>query len=178
MPEAPFASNTSFEWSQPEAFRRAHLLTANGLNVGSLNFEKGSGSLATAACAGDAWSFKRVGFLSPRVSIRKAGSDSDLAVFTPTWSSGGTVEFAGGRRFGLRCLSFWGCDWAFEDEQGQPVVTLHGPKGFLKSGGESRVTDVGAGLQETPLLLMLLWYVRLLANEDMAATTAVMACCG
>ena len=178
MPDQLSLAHTTLAWSQPKSFQRFHELTANGETAGSLAFETSLGSLATAAYGHSRWTFKRVGFFSPRITIREAGAPNDLAVFTPTWTGAGSVEFATGRRFRMRSLSFWGTEWAFEDEQGNAIVTLHGPQGILKTGGESVVTDAGAGLAETPVLLLLLWYVRLLANEDAAAAGAVVACCG
>jgi hypothetical protein len=173
------AVGTRFEWRQPEAFRRFHELTADGRTVASLRFEKGCGTLATAAYGDARWTFKRSGFWSPRVSVREPGSQTDLAVFTPRWTGGGELAFAAGRRFQLKSLSFWGGEWAFETEDGSEVVSVHGPHGLVRNSGEAALGLSAARLPETPILLLLIWYLRLLMQDDAAATTAATAvCCG
>src|SRR5271169_4895055 len=102
------AVGRQFEWRQPEVFRRFHELMADGRTVASLRFEKSCGTLATAEYGEARWTFKRTGFWSPRVSVRQAGSEADLAIFTPRWTGGGGLAFAAGRKFQLRSLSFWG----------------------------------------------------------------------
>jgi hypothetical protein len=57
-----------------------------------LRWAKRWGSLATGESADRYWSFKRVGFLRPRITIREAGSDSNVAVFSYQ-SLKGTVDF-------------------------------------------------------------------------------------
>ena len=131
------AVGTRFEWRQPEAFRRYHELMADGRNVASLRFEKGCGTLATAEYGDAQWTFKRSGFWSPRVSVRQAGSQTDLAVFTPRWTGGGELAFAGGLKFPLKSLSFWGGEWAFETEDGSEVVSVRGPHGLVRNSGEA-----------------------------------------
>jgi hypothetical protein len=65
-----FASNGPLVWSQPKAMRREYQLSNGNELVGWLRFEKFSGSLATAEVASQNWTFKREGFLHPRVTVR------------------------------------------------------------------------------------------------------------
>lgn len=159
------------EWRQTESFHRAYQLTLDGQEVAALRFEKSCGSLATGQSPQGRWTFKRTGFLSPKVSVREAGSDSDIAVFTPSWGGGGWVAFRSGRRYHLRHKNFWATEWAFESEDGAPVVALAGPHGLFKHGGNASVSPAAAGLAESTVLLLLIWYVRVLMNEDAAAVT-------
>ena len=173
------AVGTRFEWRQPEAFRRFHELLADGNTVASLRFEKSCGTLATATYGDTRWTFKRSGFWSPSVSVREAGSDYDLAVFTPRWTGGGELAFTNGRRFQLRSVSFWGGEWAFETEEGSEVVSVHGPHGMVRACGEASLGLPAGSIPETPVLLLLIWYLRLLMQEDAsAATAATVVCCG
>lgn len=173
------AVGARFEWRQPEAFRRYHELLADGQTVASLRFEKKCGTLATAEYGDARWTFKRTGFWSPRVTVRQPGSETDLAIFTPRWSGGGELAFAAGRKFQLKSLSFWGGEWAFETEDGSEVLSVRGPHGLVRNSGEASLGLAAASLPETPILLMLIWYLRLLMLEDAAATAgAVVVCCG
>jgi hypothetical protein len=167
------AASSQLLWTQPKSFSRFHELTASGELVGSLRFEKRSGSSAVANYGEAGWTFKRVGFFSPRVTVREAGSEVDLAVFTPSWTGAGTLQFASGRNYKLKPVDFWHTEWAFLGESGEPAVTLHGPHGLLKHGGETRIADDQADSLDTPVLVLMIWYLRLLMNEDAGAVAAI-----
>ena len=165
------------EWRQPKAFQRYYEFMTDGELAATLRFEKSCGTLATAEYGGHRWTFKRTGFWSPAISVREAGSDTDAAVFSPRWKGGGEVIFRSGRRFVLKSVSFWGGEWAFETEEGSEVVSLHGPHGLFHNQGDASL-GLGAGARsETPVLLLLIWYLRLLMQAD-AASAAAVACCG
>jgi len=99
-----------------------------------------------------------------------------LGIFTPGWPGSGWVAFASGRRYQLRSKNFWGTEWAFEAEDGTATTTLSGPHGFIKHGGSARVSQSAANLPETPVMLLLIWYVRVLMNEDAGAAAVIVAC--
>jgi hypothetical protein len=164
------------EWRQPEARHRLYQLTRNGETIATLRFEKFSGSLATGEYAQKQWTLKRTGFLSPRVLVREAGSEVDLAIFTPGWTGQGWLMFNSGRRYHLRSTNFWQTEWAFDAEEGSPAVILTGPHGVFKQGGRATVTESSASLPETPVLLLLIWYLRILMNEDASAVAVIAAC--
>ena len=167
------AAGLQWKWRQPEVFRRFHELNCNEEVVCTLQFAGGCGSLATAESAHGSWTFKRGGFLTPRITVRKAGDAADTAVFFPKWTGGGELRFADGSTYTLKCLSFWGGDWAFENSQGESLISLHGPQGFLKSHGEIVVNAAGDAAR--PVLLAALgWYIRLLMIED-SATAAIIS---
>ena len=166
------------EWVQRDAFRRVHQLILNGREISALRFEKSLGSLATGECGPSTWTFKRTGFLSPRVSVREAGSDTDIAIFTPSWTGSGWVAFSSGKRYHLRPTNFWGSEWAFATADGTPVIAVRGPHGFCKQGGYATVAQSVAGLPEAPVLLLLIWYLRLLMNEDASVVAATVIASG
>ena len=164
------------EWRQPEALQRLYQLARNGDVIATLRFEKRSGSLAAGQYGQSNWTLKRTGFLAPRVLVREAGSDIDLAVFTPRWTGSGWLAFASGRRYQLRSTNFWQTEWTFEAEDGTPVVVLTGPHGMFKQGGHAKVSESAASPPETSVLLLLIWYLRILMNEDASAVAVVVAC--
>jgi len=157
------------EWHQPEALRRRYELSAGERTIGSVRFESGFGSLATAEFGELAWTFKRTGFFSPKITVRAAGSDVELAVFSPGWMGSGWLVFSSGRRYHLRHTNFWATEWVFEAEDGSAAVTLSPKAAFFKQGGKASLSAGAAGLEEAPILLLLIWYVRVLMNEDAAA---------
>jgi len=158
------------EWKQPQVMRRFFTLTGESGEIASLRFE--SMTKATGECAGGKWTFKRTGFLSPKITVRAAGSDVDLAVFTPSWMGSGSVVFATGARYILRSTNFWRTEWTFETEDGRALATLSGRPHLFKQGGIATVTQ--ADLADTPVLLLLMWYVRVLIYNEEAAGAAIM----
>jgi len=168
---------TEFEWRQPKATERAYELTSGEKEFGRLRFEKSSGSLASGSTGNHHWTFKRSGFLSPRVTVRESGSEIDLASFVPTWTGSGWLQFSSGKRYHLRSTNFWSTEWSFEDESGNRVVSLTGPHGLFKHGGHAAVASSFTGQPETLVMLLLIWYLRVLMNED-ASAVAVIATVG
>src|ERR1039457_7428043 len=80
--------------------------TDNGREIATLRFESSCGSLATGECGQARWTFKRTGFLSPKISVREAGSETNIALFTPGWMGSGWVVFSSGRHYHLRHTNF------------------------------------------------------------------------
>lgn len=166
----------TLEWRQPAALQRFYQLTQDGSEIATLRFEKAYGSLATGEYGQARWTLKRTGFLSPKISVRDAGSETDIALFTPGWTGSGWVVFGSGRRYHLRHTNFWGTEWAFEGEDGKAALTLSGSQGFFKQCGTATVAEAAVGLPETSVMLLLIWYLRVLMNEDASAGAAVVAC--
>ena len=91
----------------------------------------------------------------------------------------GWVVFSSGRRYHLRHTNFWGTQWALESLPGDDrsaVITLSANQGFFKQGGTVAVAQSADGLPETPVMLLLIWYLRVLMNEDASAGAVVVAC--
>ena len=162
-------SSRKLVWKQTRALKRVYELKADGEDVAALRFDTGFGSRATGETAKGKWTFKRVGFLTPRVTVREAGAEADLALFVPNLGGGGVVTFVSGSRFTLKSLNFWGTEWAFLREDRSTALSLRGPRGMVRRGGEMTVSAEAAALSETPILALLAWYVRLLAHADEAA---------
>ena len=114
------------------------------------------------------------GFLSPKISVREPGSESDSAVFTPGWTGRGWVVFGSGPRYRLRHTDFWGSQWSFETADGAACHTRRHSR-FLQEGGAAMVSPSAAGLPESPVLLLLIWYVRLLMHADTEGGAVVAA---
>jgi len=86
-------------WVQLHAIKHEFELRSGDELCGTLYWEKAFGSLASVTSEDGEWTFKRVGFLNPRVTVRQPGSDLDIAIFKPGWTGSGSLEFPSGRRF-------------------------------------------------------------------------------
>ena len=162
-------------WSQPEALMRKFELKRDEVPVGRLEFETMCGSRASAEVGSQSWTFKREGFLSPRVTVRAPNSEENLAVFQPRWSGAGILEFASGRRVEWRQTSFWGGVWAFLAEDGRTLIRFGLRNGLLKTSAVVEIDPADAGAPEVFLLAALGWYLMVLTAEDAVAVSSLVA---
>lgn len=156
-------------WIQPAARRREHELRAGDEVVATLRFQRGS--LADAEAQGHHWTFKRQGFWQPRVTVRVAGSDADVAIFRPHWAGGGTLELADGRTARLASANFWQSEWIWQ-EKDHPLIRFKGRHGIVKAKGAVEIQPDAATLPDVPLMTLLGWYLILLHAEDAAAASS------
>jgi hypothetical protein len=156
-------------WMQPAVRKREHELRAGDDIVATLRFQRGS--LADAEADSEHWTFKRQGFWHPRVTVRVAGSDADIAVFHPHWAGGGTLELADGRAVRLSSANFWQSEWVWQ-EKDQPVIRFKGRHGIVKAKGAVEILAGAAGRPDLPLLILLGWYLILLHAEDAAVASS------
>ena len=93
-------------WKQPKATHQIFELKNNGDLLGKVVFPKSVGSLAEAETSDGKWTFKRVGFFTTRITIRKSGEEEDIAVFRPNLiARSGSLEFSAvGYRQGLKVV--------------------------------------------------------------------------
>jgi hypothetical protein len=145
--------------------------------LGRLSWKSFCGTHATAECADGAWSFKRVGFLDPRVTVRERGSEEDLAVFRPRFTGNGLLEIRGGPILEWRGTDFFASRWGFFGAGGGPILSVQaaGPRGWkdlLRTGGLVEVGAGGPDLGEFPLCVLLSWYLFVLIQQDTAASSA------
>jgi hypothetical protein len=165
-------------WIQPKALERRFELRAEDDLVATLRFETAFGTLATAQAAGASWTFKRVGFLNPRVTVREAGTELDLAIYQPKFWGDGWLVFPGGRVFHWKSTNFWGTQWGFADSYEDLLFALKPgvdkPKlsNLFKTQALVEVESQAYALPELSLLVLLGWYLVILHQDDVAAASA------
>jgi hypothetical protein len=162
-------STNSLTWFQLRGPGREFELKADDLVYANLKWEKLFGSLATAATAQGTWTFKRVGFFKPSITIRVPGSEQNAAVFSPGWTGAGTLEMADGRKLKWTNKDFWHSTWGFVDEAGEDVLVFKSSPGLLKLTVQ---VDIKKETAESALLAALGIYLLILMNDDLSATSA------
>ncbi len=155
-------------WQQPARSKRAFELRAGDEVVATLRFARGS--LAEAEAANHRWTFKREGFWHPRVTVRVEGSDTDVAVFKPSWSGGGTLERPQ-EPVKLIAANMWHSQWVWQVTKDVPLVHFKSHQGFFKTSAEVEVSRGAVDPADVPLLVLLGWYLILLFAEDAAAAS-------
>jgi hypothetical protein len=169
MEKLRHGSINSLTWVQLRGPGREFELKSGDLVFATLKWEKLFGSLATAATAEGAWTFKRVGFFKPSITIRALGSEQNVAVFSPGWTGAGTLEFANGLKLKWTNRDFWHSIWGFLDETGEDVLVFKSSPGLLKLTVQ---VDIKRDTPENAVLAAMGMYLLILMSDDLSATTA------
>lgn len=165
------AVQSQLEWVQPRALEMFYELRSDAGPIATLGFRSSFGSLATAESAGGCWTFKRVGFLQTRATIRACGSDVEIATFrNNTWSGGGTLTLADGREF-LATTNVWQNKLDLQTAAGDVLVHLH-TRGFWKSSAAVEVTAAGRQMPELPWVALFAWYLVVMLQMDAGGVAA------
>jgi hypothetical protein len=172
-----FAGST-LEWTQPKSFERFYELRVGETRLATLSFRSSFGTLAVVETSEGKWTFKRVGFLNPKITVRIAGSDEDLAVYHPKFWGDGILAFRSGPNFAWRPTNFWATDWAFADAEDKLVLDLKAgvAKEKLRDIFKIQCTVELAQVQRygdlIPVLIPLGMYLLILHHQDAAAAAA------
>jgi hypothetical protein len=130
----------------------------------TLEFETTTGSLATGEAAKGRWTFKRVGFFRPCISVRPLGLETDVALFRE-----GRVHFAGGRAFLWKPTRLGGKEMGFEDQKGRRLLRLKPRFGLRKYEADLQIEPASTEGMELAILVLLSWHISLLHQKDVEA---------
>ena len=159
-------------WRQPSGWSRKFELRSGETLVATLEFQSAFGSLAVGTVSDAQWTLKRQGFFNPQATIRKAGSDENLGVYTPNWTGHkGVLTLNDGSSLRLKSTNFWGWEWAWHDEADKPLVRFHN-RGLLRHGADVEVEPEARRRPDLSLLVTLGWYLLFLYQQDSAAVVA------
>jgi hypothetical protein len=149
---------------------RSYELKLNGEVVATLQRPSAWSCNFRAETQDGRWTFRRGGFLGTGAEMVDATSERRLATFKSAWAGGGTLTFADGQTFHLRCKGLWRPAWIVTTESGHLVLQLH-------SRGKTVELGPGAGLSVSRLSLLIAfaWYRVLQAEEDAAAVAVMVA---
>jgi hypothetical protein len=162
-------------WTHHRVLRCDYDLYAGDAVVATLRWGRMIGSLATAAAAEGSWTFERSGFLRPRVTVRVAGTQTDLAILKPHWPADATLEFGDGRRYRWTHAGFWRTEWIFATEAGEALVRVK-PRFALRGNAADVAIEPSAGNNpDLSLLVTLAWYLVVLMSQHAGGVTAAAA---
>lgn len=159
-------------WNQPSPFKEEYELLSGDDLLGRLHFRSSWGTLAVAESASGCWTFKRVGFFSTRVTIRRCDSETELASFrNNTWSGGGTLEMGDGRIF-RASTNFWQTKLELVTEQDEVILRYSDIGGFFRRSANLTIDPSAGRVAELDWVVMLSWYLMVMMYRDSAAAAA------
>jgi hypothetical protein len=165
-------ASLSPEWVGHGLLKRSYELRSGEVTFATLRWEKAFGSRAQAETAEATWTFKRVGFFKPSITVRVPDSEADLAVFHPDWFGNGAVEFPSGSRWKWKSLSMWRSRFGFVTAAGEPLIEFKVRTLHIPLVATVVVSAEAEKLAELPMLVTLGWYVTVLTFDDMSAAAA------
>jgi hypothetical protein len=163
------APNGIFRWSVRPG--RSFVLEAESAEFGMLAFSGKSGSLAKGLTAHGEWTFKREGFLYPRITVRSTGADSNCGALTLSANGNGKLSLGKGEEFNFVIGGWLQNHWSFSRGIAEIVR-------FSRDGSSADVEVVNPTVTpETLSVLVLLgWYAPLLAADEAAVVATISAC--
>ena len=176
------ASDRPLLWVQMKAAVHSYQLrTEDGETIARLRLEKTSGTLAAGQINGESWTFKRVGFFNPRVTIRQSGSDANMALYEPRFWGDGVLRFEDGHEFKWRSTNFWSTQWAFMTPEELTIFTFrpakeNGWKDIFTTQAAVEITTDGRKEKNLGLLLLFGWYLVIMHEQETATGAAVATC--
>jgi hypothetical protein len=167
-------------WIHPKLLERRFELRAEDDLFATLEFETALGSLATAKAAAGNWTFKRVGFFRPQVTVRVQSAEDNLAIYRPKWAGAeGVLEFADGETFVWKLANFWATRYEIADTEGNSLVSYKSkvdkPSDLLKDQAQVEMSPQAREMGKLALLLLIGWYLIILQQEDVRATATAVA---
>ena len=141
-------------------------LVSGGEVVGTLRWDRGWSALATGESSEGRWTFKRVGFLTPKIMVRAPSSQANSATLTLAWRGGGVIDLATGESFRLAPKGFWRSEWVLTDSDERSLMTLRPSFAWGKAGASVEVEPAALSIRELSLLVVLCWYSVLLTCYD------------
>ena len=167
------APNGNLRWT-PRPGRTFILLaetdTHEERETGRLFFSGKSGSLAKGQTAHGEWSFKREGFLHPRITVRTTGTEDNCGSLVLSANGNGKLTLTWGEEFNFVTGGWLKSNWSFQRGIAEVVR-------FARDGSSADVEILQPKLApETLSVLVLLgWYAPLLAADEAAVIASVVS---
>lgn len=153
-------------WTPALSWKRKFRLQCAEATYAALQWETASGSLVCARTASRVFTIERPQGSSPNVRIREAEGCRELGEFVADWREGGKLSLCTGRRWLWRPETTELTRWSFRDSHGRPGLELCVDAMQLAPTGTQRLTEEGAEAPEGELLVLLGWYLVVVALDD------------
>jgi hypothetical protein len=161
-------------WMQP-TLRRSYELRAGKDIFATMVFKTELGSLATVKSLEKTWTFKRVGFFKPRITVREKDTETDLLVYSPQWGSAdGVFEIVDGDTYVWKLANHWATQYQVVDLEGEPLISytskIDRVSDLIKDQAK---VEIGKEMQNGSHLILLIaigWYLIVLQQGDVMET--------
>src|SRR5919205_3856272 len=99
MPSIGAVITEELTWTRAGALQGTYELRAGTEVVATVRCAQWGGARAVVEAGDSCWTFRRVGFWHPRVTVREVGSETDLATFHARGMARGMLDLSPTHRF-------------------------------------------------------------------------------
>jgi hypothetical protein len=159
----PLASARSLRWNQAsQTDRRTFSLCDPQQEIyATLQFRNTSGSLGTGRTSEGEWTFKRVGFFKPRISVRPVSLKTPVAFFQRA-----RLHFGGGLVLRWNPTKGPEKERRFEDLEGRTVVRLQPEFADRTREAKVEIKAFSTPGAELSIAVLMSWYIVLLLQRQ------------
>lgn len=150
---------SALRWTRIPGEIHSSVLMADETAIATLEWKKPHGSLAIGQTKEARWSLKRAGFLHAHLTVRREGSEKDVARLVISWRDH-RIELSDGSAYDLKRASRLVPAWTISGTTTRtPLVEIEPVReGRRLEGAIYTVAPEGRGLPALPILLILSWY--------------------
>lgn len=156
-------------WIEPTGESRQYALRTACDEIGSLEFEPGSELHAVGELNGQRWTFESHDSMRSYVVVRAEGEREPIATVAPRRRGGCFVGFRNGARYCWNTRHLWSTTWCFWRESEDASVCVI-ENALSKRGARVKVCTEASHLPETPVLVLLGWFLEILLNKRLGTT--------
>lgn len=165
-------SGEKLTWIRESDDSRNFVLKAGQETVASLRWDKASGSLAIGESRGQRWTFKRVGYFHPHVTIRNFGEAAEMARVEVRGGGAGMIHFTDGERYNF-LANLWRAEWEWSTPSGATMIKFRRDFSIDERAGHVEIPKEHLSTIHLPMMTVLGWYLIVLIAEDAAMAWTV-----
>ncbi|HAL57639.1 MAG TPA: hypothetical protein DCP63_14515 [Bacteroidetes bacterium] len=161
----------SLTWVQPSTYKHWYELRSGEQAIATLRLKNIFSSTATSESEEGSCTFERHGVLNKFVTVRVEDKDTTVATYRENkWKRGGTLELPEGKKL-LFTMNFWKSLLEVKTETGETLIHFT-IRGVFRLRADVEIRHRAGSLAELPWLVMLGWYVVVMAHRDRSRAAA------
>lgn len=160
-------SNRTLSWVGAGFWPTRFVLKDGGAQISSFSREtRALHNEATGQAEGHSWTFKRSGFLIPRITVISTKNDQEIASVKSNWMGRGIVKLAAGQEFVWKESNPWGIGRGFFTPENELLVSFKRKWQVYGYEYKVEITDQGNIERNLPLLLVLGIFMILPSSQN------------
>ena len=159
------------QWVQPSIFKRKYELCAGDMVIARMEWMKLLGMAAKAESADGCWMFDQKGIWKSEVTVRKCDHDEPLLTIEEERFKRTQKLVLPDKRLVILKSNFWRTTFTLETDTQEPLAILR-KHGIFWSKFDVELRRRGTSFPEFPWLVLLMWYLVLVAIRRARAHSA------
>jgi hypothetical protein len=159
------------QWVQPSFFKRMYELRSGDIVVAKMEWAKFLGMAVKAESADGCWMFDQKGLWKSQITAKKCDQDEALmTVEEERFKRTQKLTLSDGRHVTLKS-NFWRTTFTLETDTHEPMAIVR-KHGLFSTKFDVELRRKGTSFREFPWLVLLMWYLVLVAIRRARAHAA------